>query len=173
MISDATLSLILAKCHFCTPCRAGQPGGEPEKARLEGGLGAGGGLWSRVLRTPPRCPCCSVAQPVFSKLWTTDAIAGEDGGPGRAWGTFQCRTCGSVVLAEGGRGASLANANVEKLFPSLRSIDEAAPARTRNYLQQAHETLHAPDAAAVICRGRGSSSTQCPYTSGPVIQGAA
>ncbi len=98
----------------------------------------------------PRCPCCGVAQPVFPQLWSTDAIAGEDGSPGRAWGTFQCRTCGSVVLAEGGRGASLANANVEKIFPSLRSVDEAVPARARNYLQQAHETLHAPDAAAVM-----------------------
>ncbi len=83
-------------------------------------------------------------------LWHTDVITGEDGGPGRAWGTFQCRTCGSVVLAEGGRGASLANAKAVALYPSLRSVDEAVPTRARNYLQQAHETLHAPDAAAVM-----------------------
>lgn len=98
----------------------------------------------------PRCPHCGVALPILPRLWHTDVIAGEDGRPGRAWGTFQCRTCGSVVLAEGGRGVSLTNATAVTLYPSLRSVDEAVPARARNYLQQAHGTLHAPDAAAVM-----------------------
>jgi hypothetical protein len=39
---------------------------------------------------------------------------------------------------------------IEKVIPSVRDAHEDLPERARTYLQQAFETLHAPDAAAVM-----------------------
>ena len=98
----------------------------------------------------PRCPQCGVAHPILMCLWKTQVIAGEDGRIGCAWGVYQCRTCGDVIMAQGGRGIDQADAKAVQLYPSLRAVDETVPAHARNYLQQAHETLHAPDAATVM-----------------------
>jgi hypothetical protein len=53
-------------------------------------------------------------------------------------------------LAIGPKGNSGANAPIETLYPSARIAAAEIPDPARRYLQQAMETLHAPDAAAVM-----------------------
>jgi hypothetical protein len=36
------------------------------------------------------------------------------------------------------------------MYPMLPDVDADLPARARKYLEQAHDTLHAPDAAAML-----------------------
>lgn len=64
------------------------------------------------------------------------------------WAAFTCRTCGSVVTTRSfgvnWRGM------VEEIFPREKSAHEDIPEPARTFLQQAYETLHAPDAAAVM-----------------------
>jgi hypothetical protein len=42
------------------------------------------------------------------------------------------------------------NQHIERLYPEAKIVDEAIPESARAYLTQAHATLHAPDAAAVM-----------------------
>jgi hypothetical protein len=39
---------------------------------------------------------------------------------------------------------------VDRIFPAPQKVDAAIPESARKYLVQAHETLHAPDAAALM-----------------------
>src|SRR5713101_6048490 len=70
-----------------------------------------------------RCPYCGVARPQMLPTWLSAFTEGVNGFPGRIWGAFRCTSCGQIVLA-GGHGG--------------------------HNTQQAYETLHAPDAAAVM-----------------------
>jgi hypothetical protein len=69
---------------------------------------------------------------------------------GRRWALFTTTCCGGLLLAVGEKGNSAANAPIENLYPSVRSAAAAIPDPARRYLQQAMETLQAPDAAAVM-----------------------
>jgi transcriptional regulator of nitric oxide reductase len=55
-----------------------------------------------------------------------------------------------MVLAAGAPGANAQNVQILDIYPGLRSAAEELPETARRYLQQAYETLHAPDAAAVM-----------------------
>jgi exopolyphosphatase/pppGpp-phosphohydrolase len=78
-----------------------------------------------------------------------------------AWGLYECASCGSPALAKGpswGKHkelelvSGLGNGSLEilEVFPAETVVDEALPARAKLYLQQALETLHAPDAAVMV-----------------------
>lgn len=54
------------------------------------------------------------------------------------------------MLAKGHVNESVANAHIDTIIPSLKTVDSELPEAARRYLQQAFETLHAPDAAAVM-----------------------
>src|SRR5262249_55972980 len=105
-----------------------------------------------------RCPHCQTANPVLAPLWRSDAVltgALDSSKPGRLWAVYRCTTCGSCILARS-LPAGMNNKNivvkqaVDTLFPAPRSVDSTIPDSARKYLSQAHETLHAPDAAAVM-----------------------
>jgi hypothetical protein len=53
-------------------------------------------------------------------------------------------------MAKGRHSDHSPNATVEDIFPGLRSVDDVVPPVAARYLQQAYESLHAPDAAAVM-----------------------
>jgi len=53
-------------------------------------------------------------------------------------------------LAVGPKGDHTPNAPIETLYPSVRIAAAEIPDPARRFLQQAMETLHAPDAAAVM-----------------------
>jgi Domain of unknown function (DUF4145) len=54
------------------------------------------------------------------------------------------------VLAKGRDGDASGNALIAEVIPSAKTAHEDIPEPARTFLQQAYETLHAPDAAAVM-----------------------
>jgi hypothetical protein len=66
------------------------------------------------------------------------------------WATFRRTTCGGVVLAKGAPNAQVSNALVVEVLPSTKPAHEDLPDQAKRFLQQAFETLNAPDAAAVM-----------------------
>ncbi|WP_192937444.1 DUF4145 domain-containing protein [Sinorhizobium meliloti] len=98
-----------------------------------------------------RCPHCSVASPSLELLWKSGGLVPR-GTPGaiHQWATYRCTTCGGVVVAKGKGGDQSETPEVVDSFPKVRTVHEDIPDRARTYLQQAVETLHAPDAAAVM-----------------------
>jgi hypothetical protein len=92
-----------------------------------------------------RCPHCGVGRPQVSQLLDL----GDRGN--RRWGVFTTTCCGGVLLTIGQEGAIANNyAPIETIYPAARSAAMEIPDPARTYLQQAFETLHAPDAAAVM-----------------------
>lgn len=47
-------------------------------------------------------------------------------------------------------GANIANPHIVEIFPDVWEVSEIVPERVRNYLEQAHRTLGAPDASVVM-----------------------
>lgn len=98
-----------------------------------------------------RCPHCSVARPTLAVRWRSDPIPRGDGQPPSRWAVYACSTCGSLVTAKGAPNTPQNQLpDVVALFPSPQEAHVDLPERARRYLQQAYETLHAPDAAAMI-----------------------
>lgn len=67
------------------------------------------------------------------------------------WAAYQCATCGSIVTAQS--LPTYPGSNERTLwftFPEAKKVHEDIPDIARRYLQQAFDTLHAPDAAAVM-----------------------
>ena len=63
------------------------------------------------------------------------------------WALYKCNSCGCGVLA---RGNDKNDGRIEKIYPSMRSPASELPEKAKTYLQQAYDTLAAPDAAAVM-----------------------
>lgn len=97
-----------------------------------------------------RCPHCGIASPNFTKVWASNgATPRTDGGPRIHWASYVCGSCGSVITCS----AEVQGTNQVfflGLFPDAKSAHEDIPEPARTFLQQAYETLHAPDAAAVM-----------------------
>jgi Domain of unknown function (DUF4145) len=96
-----------------------------------------------------RCPHCSIAAPNLIRAWASlGPTSRGDGGPQTWWGAYHCQSCGSITTVSGQPvGNDFANL---KMFPAAKSAHEDIPPGARKFLQQAYETLHAPDAAAVM-----------------------
>lgn len=98
-----------------------------------------------------RCPHCAVANPVLVKLWKSDQkLPRSTPGPVSYWALYRCTTCGNAVSAKGDPSSDFANPPAVALFPAPKVAHEDIPEVARNFLQQAFETLHAPDASAVM-----------------------
>ncbi len=97
--------------------------------------------------TPPRisrCPHCGTGRPQIALL-ADHGVRGT-----RRWAVFAATCCGGLLLAQGVEGTITNNAPIEYLYPEVKQAAIEIPERARRYLQQAFETLHAPDAAAVM-----------------------
>jgi hypothetical protein len=95
-----------------------------------------------------RCPHCSIANPTLNRIWLSQKpIERATPGPIFFWAIFGCTSCGGVVLA---RSFSHGNPEVEAIFPPKREVHTDVPEPARRFLSQAIDTLHAPDAAAVM-----------------------
>jgi hypothetical protein len=99
---------------------------------------------------PPQiatCPYCGTGRPQVAAVGdnSVNCVRGS-----RRWGVFTVTCCGGLLLAIGPKGVAANNAPIETLYPSTRIAASEIPDPARRYLQQAMETLHAPDAAAVM-----------------------
>lgn len=99
-----------------------------------------------------RCPHCSIAAPQVECVWSSEGPTVRlDGGTPKYWGTFICRSCGGAILANARfHGSSGSKTVIDKIIPAAKAAHEALPDMARTFLQQAYETLHAPDAATVM-----------------------
>lgn len=97
-----------------------------------------------------RCPHCGIASPSLTCEWASNGpMRGSDASKGGSWwGAYKCTTCGDITTASGQYAGN--HFGVFGLFPSPRRAHEDLPEPARTFLQQAYETLHAPDAAALM-----------------------
>lgn len=112
-------------------------------------------LMTETLQGVDRCPYCSIATPLLSRVWITDhnGTARGDGAKRSKWAAYSCSNCGGVLVARGVTGDQIGSpkiAKVEAVFPSPPQVSEELPPVAREFLRQALATLHAPDAAAVM-----------------------
>ncbi len=93
-----------------------------------------------------RCPHCAIASPLLNRVHHFDSNNHEQNNP-RKWAIYVCGTCGGVVSA----CASNHNQPINDYFPTSTVVEEEIPERPKAYLQQAHESLHAPSGAVMLC----------------------
>jgi hypothetical protein len=109
-----------------------------------------------TLQSLSRCPYCAIATPLFTRQWMAGANGTErgDGSPASKWAAYSCSNCGGVIAIKGkpgdGIGFSHSVPEVAGVYPSSPSVSDKLPAIAGVFLRQAFETLHAPDAAAVM-----------------------
>jgi hypothetical protein len=97
-----------------------------------------------------RCPHCGIASPNFILAWASNGpTVRTDGGLPLNWGSYCCTSCGAIVTccAEIRPNQGV---NFFGIFPDAKTAHEDIPEPARTFLQQAYETLNAPDAAAMV-----------------------
>jgi hypothetical protein len=101
----------------------------------------------------PRCPHCSVANPHLPVVHSQpESAASQVEKPG-IWSAFRCSSCGGLVLAHAPNKSSYGSqqpGNIDQIIPRPSEANAAIPSIARTFLQQAMNTLHAPDAAALM-----------------------
>jgi Domain of unknown function (DUF4145) len=105
-----------------------------------------------TLNSEKRCPHCRISDPMLFQVYCSEKpLPRSDGYHPNHWAVFCCVSCGSLVTAKL-LGISSASdfRNPIEVFPSLPTAHEDVPDVARTFLQQAMDTLHAPDAAAVM-----------------------
>jgi DNA-directed RNA polymerase subunit RPC12/RpoP len=108
-------------------------------------------LNEKHLNEVARCPYCQIANPTLESVWQSGKpLPRATDGPLHAWGAYRCTSCGDVVLAKEQGNAPVSNPAVVEIIPTPKAAPEDIPEPARVFLQQAYETLHAPDAAAVM-----------------------
>ncbi|MFB9049107.1 DUF4145 domain-containing protein [Sphingobium indicum] len=95
-----------------------------------------------------RCPHCSVSPPLLLQMWRGGTPSTD--GARRQWGFFACVKCGGGIAASSLPNFALEDQRPASVFPAVRSAHEDIPPIARQFLQQAFDTLHAPDAAGVM-----------------------
>jgi hypothetical protein len=98
-----------------------------------------------------RCPHCGIAMPTLMQEWHSNQhVPRATPGPKNRWAVYRCTGCGGIVAAKGEDNGRYNNDRVIEFFPSPKKAHEDIPEVARRFLQQAYETLHAPDAAAMV-----------------------
>ena len=98
-----------------------------------------------------RCPHCAVASPVLERQWQSEhRLPRATPGPTHRWAAYACTSCGDMVLAKGSPNDTSTSSTIVEVIPAAKSAHVDIPEPARTFLQQAYETLHAPDAAAVM-----------------------
>jgi|TARA_R100000049_G_C1922126_1_gene67170 hypothetical protein len=104
-----------------------------------------------TLNAVDKCPHCGVASPYLPLQWQGHTKGSKDSHV-RLWGVFLCNSCGGLIAAASNNPDYLDFVlNYPNLiFPTPKRANEDIPEVARRYLQQAMDTIHAPDAAAVM-----------------------
>ena len=107
-------------------------------------------LFGEHLGGVSNCPHCGVANPTLSRLWQSSGLVPRGTvGPRQVWGIYCCTSCGSCVLARGKDNQNAVNAEITEVIPSPKEAHSDIPEPARGFLQQAYQTMHAPDAAVM------------------------
>lgn len=101
-----------------------------------------------VQLTLSRCPHCQIAQPNLPRFGDVRATNDHNGENPRLWATYQCATCGGVVLVTAPNAVQ--NSNVSDVWPVPDTVADVIPQRARAFLLQAIASLHAPSGAVML-----------------------
>lgn len=99
-----------------------------------------------------RCPHCSVASPAWDRIFSGNQ---DKSGPRighYAYALHLCRTCKRPVLQlfhYRGTGNGIRQQLIAA-FPENRAVDASLPEAAGRFLQQAVDTLHAPDGSMML-----------------------
>ncbi len=93
-----------------------------------------------------RCPHCNIANPLLVLIWAGTSVDHTNANQ-RFWSTYQCRTCGGVVLAVSPINQSH---EITHIWPVPQTVADEVPARARDFLSQAISSLHAPAGAVML-----------------------
>jgi len=97
-----------------------------------------------------RCPHCGIAKPNLNVAWQAVTKGSDETGGEFHWASFVCSTCGSVTTARGAWRHMIDPHSPIQTYPTQREAHEDLPPQARRYLDQAFQTLAAPDAAAMV-----------------------
>ena len=92
-----------------------------------------------------RCPHCGVNSPNVSRHYPME-LTGRASTKRRHWGIYSCQRCGGVIIAE----AEAPEGETKAIYPSVQEIDNSIPQRSRSFLSQARDTLHAPSGSIML-----------------------
>lgn len=92
-----------------------------------------------------RCPHCSVARPNLSKQHALESN-NHVGNNLRVWFIYQCSRCGGVVTA----WARALSGTCEQIFPTVMEVSSDIPNNSKEYLEQAISSIHAPAGAVML-----------------------
>lgn len=95
----------------------------------------------------PKCPHCRIDNPNLSTV-NKYSTTNHQGGNRRYWKSYVCQRCGGAVIAHSGNKE---NGTMVEFFPQLGTISEALPEKAASFLQQAHDSLHAPSGCIMLC----------------------
>lgn len=99
-----------------------------------------------------RCPHCQIANPTMPIEWQPKRTDRTDGAEPEIWAGYRCTTCGSIIVARG-HNVVINHEHkiaIDEFYPPSKAAAIDIPPIARRFLQQAYDTLHAPDAAAVM-----------------------
>ena len=92
-----------------------------------------------------RCPHCSVSRPDLPKVYEL-VTHNHSNSNKRAWRFYKCTNCGGIITAT----APEYDQEIVHMFPEIESVDDAIPARAREYIKQAIDTIHAPAGSVML-----------------------
>lgn len=92
-----------------------------------------------------RCPHCSVDRPHLHHK-TAFETSDHTGTFNRVWVMYACTRCGGVVTAWSHKGGTY----IEEMYPKPLEVEEAIPARAKEYLEQAINSISAPAGAVML-----------------------
>jgi hypothetical protein len=92
-----------------------------------------------------RCPYCNVDKPSL-KYSTQLQTNNYSGTHQRFWRLYICNRCGGVVTASAGAW----DTGVIEMYPSPLIVEEAIPARAKEYLNQAINSLSSPAGCVML-----------------------
>jgi hypothetical protein len=110
-------------------------------------------LYGRIgenLRGIETCPHCGIAHPSLAFVWASGLLPRATPGHQYKWAIYYCTACGSGLLAQGEAGGNTTNEQIIDVVPRSKIAHDDIPEPARRFLQQAYQTLHAPDAAGVM-----------------------
>ncbi|OHB56214.1 MAG: hypothetical protein A2Y07_10075 [Planctomycetes bacterium GWF2_50_10] len=99
------------------------------------------------------CPYCGRANPTFNQTQNVFPTEGQLKINPRWWGVYICKSCGGVVIAAAPntRNDSPYLNYIDEIYPAIQTISDLIPEKPRAFLTQAHNSLHAPSGAIMLC----------------------
>jgi hypothetical protein len=97
-----------------------------------------------------RCPFCSIAKPSLQRKHVMETKA-HDAAAHQFWGFYVCTNCGGVISARSPffkKQGSLLPINL--VIPEPGSFSSAIPGKSREYLQQARDSLFTPAGSVML-----------------------